>query len=68
MEDIHEAFALLQDKLESIKRDFNDSDQCYYPLHELMCGLYASKCDSGKVVRPICREHCEGIMPFFFIF
>jgi hypothetical protein len=65
MDDIRKAFGYLQYHLERVKHNFNETDQCYYPLLELICGIHASKCDSGKVVSPICREHCEGMILFF---
>ncbi|XP_053401388.1 uncharacterized protein LOC128557644 isoform X2 [Mercenaria mercenaria] len=59
MYQVSEAFYYLQYLLE--RTETFGQHQCLNPLKELACGLHASQCQSGKLVKPVCREHCQEI-------
>ncbi|XP_053401382.1 uncharacterized protein LOC123549404 isoform X2 [Mercenaria mercenaria] len=61
MDKVTEVFTSLQNLFERTEVEGQQQQQCLNPLKELACGLHASQCQSGKVVRPVCREHCQEI-------
>ncbi|XP_053401389.1 uncharacterized protein LOC123549407 isoform X2 [Mercenaria mercenaria] len=56
---VSEVFYSLQNLLERAK--VFGQHHCFNPLKELACGLHTSRCQSGKLVKPVCREHCQEI-------
>lgn len=61
MYQVSQAVLSLQRVFEEAGR-FRDNVEkgCLNGINNLVCGLLISHCKAGKVVRPLCREHCQG--------